>query len=362
MPSTRSKEYSVIEPPSRNRGPLQRVTHDFEVKQIESAPILIKDVLGHIVFERTRLEREGQAKERKRSVSNNIAIYLRDMFNGGEILSEQRLADKIDEVWEKYGRLTHKRVQNQDRRRAWYEQTFSHRPLSQAPRQFSPSTERSSSPIAEAFSSMVSSTSNITPPPSPTPSSSTQSSPTPSSPPLTETPQSYPRATRNMTDISIACEVALRFGVDYSKTAAISTATLVAHNIVTPNNLSQAIDRQKVRRQTQKLINNAKKSDWQEFAHINNIYFDSKKLTIGTRKENLYVFITEPNAKFFCSETNEGEDAESALQMIVDAFTKRELLLSRIYLVGVDGTNVNTGHANGIVRKLEVSSLSFLNK
>lgn len=29
--------------------------------------------------------------------------------------------------------------------------------------------------------------------------------------------------------------------------------------------------------------------------------------------------------------------------MILNAFTERELLLARIYLIGVDGTNVNTG-------------------
>lgn len=45
----------------------------------------------------------------------------------------------------------------------------------------------------------------------------------------------------------------------------------MAHKIVTLNDLFQAIDQQKVRRQTQKLINNAENSDWQEFAHMNNI-------------------------------------------------------------------------------------------
>lgn len=50
--------------------------------------------------------------------------------------------------------------------------------------------------------------------------------------------------------MSVPCEIVLRYGVDASKTAATSTATLVAHKI---------IDRQKVKGQTDKLIKNAKK-------------------------------------------------------------------------------------------------------
>lgn len=85
---------------------------------------------------------------------------------------------------------------------------------------------------------------------------------------------------RNMTDISVPCEVALRYDVDHKKVAAISTATLFAYGIVTPKDTSEAVDRHKVRRQTRKLIKDANEVNWENFSELNNIYFDSKETVI----------------------------------------------------------------------------------
>lgn len=63
---------------------------------------------------------------------------------------------------------------------------------------------------------------------------------------------------RNLTDISIVCELSLRYGVSYSVAAALSSGTLAAHKKVTPEVRSEIIDRRKVERQTRKLIAEAR--------------------------------------------------------------------------------------------------------
>lgn len=63
---------------------------------------------------------------------------------------------------------------------------------------------------------------------------------------------------RNLTDISVVCELALRVGANHSLVAEISSGSLAAHNIVNETERTEIIDRRKVERQTSKLIKYAK--------------------------------------------------------------------------------------------------------
>lgn len=73
----------------------------------------------------------------------------------------------------------------------------------------------------------------------------------------------------------------------------------------------------------------------------------------------MYVFVDGSDGKFIFSEIAAGEDAKAPVKMIKSAFTRRQLRLAKIYLISVDGTNVNTGHRTGIIRQLEVSKVSY---
>lgn len=70
-------------------------------------------------------------------------------------------------------------------------------------------------------------------------------------------------------------------------------------------------------------------------------------------KENLYVFVFGPKGQFLCHEVAKADDAKAGFEAVCDAFSKRDLALSNIYLVGADGTNLNTGVRGGIIRKIE---------
>lgn len=61
---------------------------------------------------------------------------------------------------------------------------------------------------------------------------------------------------------------------------------------------------------------------------MNNVYFDSKKNTIGDEKESSFVFITKPNGKFVFSEVCDGEETDAAVNIIVDSFTVRVIAVA----------------------------------
>lgn len=334
MPKTRKADYSDRDPQVRTRGPIQRVNYDFQVRKIQSEVVKVKDVLGHLV-----LEKRSNEKEKTSVFAKRVAQHIMENTpRSGKLLSERRISVKIENLWSKYVRLMKRPDDYRESRQQWYEEAFSYLQVSvpsAQPRPVESELTMMESPIHEA--------NDVT-------TADSQRADSPGSPAMPSTSQQQ----RNMTDISVPCEIALRFGVDPSKTAAISTATLVAHKLVSKDNTKYIIDRQKVKRQTDKLIEKVKNEGFQEFVVMNNIYFDSKKAIIGREKENLYVFVTEPNGQFVFCESNPGEDAEAAFNMILTSFSKRGLMLQRVYLVGVDGTNVNTGHANGIIRMLEV--------
>lgn len=114
----------------------------------------------------------------------------------------------------------------------------------------------------------------------------------------------------------ILCEIGVRLGCMLS-----TWIKLRVQYCDEGKHISEAVDRQKVGRETDKLIVSGRRQGYNEFQLMNNFYFDSKKSTASGQKENLYVFVTKPNVKFVFYETNEGEDAEAAaFQMIVISF------------------------------------------
>lgn len=368
----------------KSRGPHKKRVHDFEICEIKDFPLKNKDILSHMFFLR---EQSITNKEPKRKTSDLVKLVILTIQNlqPPNILSRRQLEIHINEVFEKYTLFMKHPDRKIDERKNFLEKNFY--ATKKYPNESDSIDEESENNIEEledqveecnnnqdlsyndSFSESVSQSfsnpSKSTSTPFKSISTTVQNksfeyATSETTPELTESVVDK----RNLTDISVVCELALRYGANYSLTAAISSGALAAHKIVTPNVRTEIIDRQKVQRQTDHLIKEAKCVGFKKFANLNNVYFDSKKIDGKTEnntisKQNMYVFVEGITGKFIFSEISTGEDAAASVQMIKDSFTRRELELSKIYLIGVDGTNVNTGHKNGIIRQLEVSKFFF---
>lgn len=143
--------------------------------------------------------------------------------------------------------------------------------------------------------------------------------------------------------------------------AKIATAVLEDMKIVSINNKTNIIDKNKVRREINKNRKSLQHSADNKFIH--GLYFDGRKDTTIihkegrrlTEKEEHISIIEEPGSKYFGHISLKASgSAEEIFQAMISHFIKCNTSLEKLIVLGGDGTNVNTGWKSGVFRKLEV--------
>ena len=160
--------------------------------------------------------------------------------------------------------------------------------------------------------------------------------------------------------------MSMRYDVSERAAAAIATATLIDFNIVDIDNKSLVVDKNKITREKNKIVNDCASTS-QASATIKGLYFDGRrdftlkqikegKITIKRKpKEDHYSLLEEPGSKYITHITPTAGDAASICDSICDYFTSNTNdTLTNLAICGCDNTVLNTGVYRGILRCLEV--------
>lgn len=128
---------------------------------------------------------------------------------------------------------------------------------------------------------------------------------------------------------------------------------------------SNIIDRSKIRRERKRTRKSVRQEQIEEETPIHAVYFDGRKdKTLVQRKEGQKVYratvteehivlISEPGSKYFGHLSVQSGTAKE-IESTMITFLRENMDLSKIIAVGSDGTAVNTGIHNGIIRRLEM--------
>jgi hypothetical protein len=154
-----------------------------------------------------------------------------------------------------------------------------------------------------------------------------------------------------------------RYHLSDRVTASIATAVLSDLSVVTKEDQSMIIDKNKVRRSREKNRANLKSNS---SCLLEALYFDGRKdSTLVQNKidgryhqfqqiEEHYVLIGEPDSVYIGHITPISGKAESICGSIIEFFQNENISLDNLIAIGCDGTNVNVGVNNGIIRRLEL--------
>lgn len=160
-----------------------------------------------------------------------------------------------------------------------------------------------------------------------------------------------------------ACD---RTGVSDRSAAILVNAALKDMGIITAEESSKIIDRSKIRRERVKARKNLKKKHEEEKTCVHGIYFDGRKdktltqlkegdiLSRKTIIEEHIVLVSEPGSVYLGHITPSSGSAQIITRSLLE-FLQKNLDVSEVQAIGCDGTAVNTGSRNGIIRQLEVS-------
>lgn len=155
-------------------------------------------------------------------------------------------------------------------------------------------------------------------------------------------------------------KVVERYKVSDRKAAAIVSATLIDYGIVTANDMTNVVDRNKIRRSIKKL--REIQSQNIKFDGLDAIYFDGKiddtlKYEDGKIlkvKEEHISIVQQPNSYFIGHKTVASKAAPVLRDTLVDFVDENSINVSKIKAIGSDGEVANTGADGGAIRLLEV--------
>ncbi|KAK4883922.1 hypothetical protein RN001_000193 [Aquatica leii] len=160
-----------------------------------------------------------------------------------------------------------------------------------------------------------------------------------------------------------ACD---RTGVSDRSAAILVNSALKDLGIITMEASSKIIDRSKIRRERVKARKELKKKHEEEATCVYGIYFDGRKdktlvqirerdiLSRKTITEEHIVLVSEPGSVYFGHITPSSGSAQNIKRGLLE-FLEKNINISEVQAIGCDGTAVNTGHKNGILRQLELS-------
>jgi hypothetical protein len=157
-----------------------------------------------------------------------------------------------------------------------------------------------------------------------------------------------------------------RYGVSDRAAASLATAVLIDFGIVSKQDQSFVIDKNKVHRERVKLRKCLQAEVEKPCESITSIYFDGKrdktlikvskndKWYSDTAIEDHYVLVAEPGGDYITHVTPiSGKSTDIANSILT---TIREIgSTDTIRAIGCDSTNTNTGCKAGVIRKLEIA-------
>lgn len=155
-----------------------------------------------------------------------------------------------------------------------------------------------------------------------------------------------------------------RYGVSDRATAAIASSVLHDVGLITDSDVSHVIDKNKIRREKQNVrAELCSKSD--EFP-LQGLYLDGRKddtLVVDlahskrfrrVKKEEHYSLIQEPGSVYIGHVTPTSGSSEDIVTSIISYLSGRGISLEKLVVIGCDGTAVNTGWKNGLIRRIEI--------
>jgi hypothetical protein len=173
------------------------------------------------------------------------------------------------------------------------------------------------------------------------------------------------RSSRNLVELPTVARQCDRYGISNVAGAAIATATLIDYGIIDAQRSDLVIDRAKFIRQREKLrsILSEKARTSFKIYSPQSLFFDSRKdmtlcdissNTSGTTVEEHYVLLEEPLSNFLGHVSPVSGSASEIFAAIVDYFYENNISMEDLQATEADGTNVNTGVNNGVIRLLEL--------
>lgn len=161
---------------------------------------------------------------------------------------------------------------------------------------------------------------------------------------------------QNRTKLTHTVLTRTRYDVTPRATAAIATAVLIDYNIITPEDTTEVIDKNKIIRETKRVLGEIV-STAENTSDITGLYFDGrrdftlKNQKIGEtfhkkkEKEDHYSLLKEPGSQYIGHITPTGGTAKEICDSILRFFSvENESALSQLKVVGADGTVLNTGY------------------
>lgn len=156
-----------------------------------------------------------------------------------------------------------------------------------------------------------------------------------------------------------------RFGLSDRATAAVASSLLQDFGIVTDEDNTYVVDKNKLRRE--KSVNRSVLQMQNEEKHnpLQGLYFDGRKdntLVIEkvnskqfrrTIKEEHYTILKEPGSVYIGHVSPSSGSAEDIANSIISYLTETGFSLQELDVVGCDGTVTNTGWKTGVIRKIE---------
>nr|CAH7728928.1 unnamed protein product [Callosobruchus chinensis] len=166
---------------------------------------------------------------------------------------------------------------------------------------------------------------------------------------------SSPMLNRNLLKLPTLARTCDQFGVSDRAAAAIASAVLQDVGIVTEENLTNVIDKNKVRRARGKARSLLRKEQVSTKIHIKSIYFDGRKdKTIYQEKKEHVSIIEEPGSVYVGHVSPTSSSGKSIAMSIYEFCVRRDVSFDQMCAIGCDGTVVNTGCKNGAIRYLEL--------
>jgi hypothetical protein len=170
-----------------------------------------------------------------------------------------------------------------------------------------------------------------------------------------------PMNSLNLTNFAIELD---RRGISDRDGAALASAVLQDVGSITNKKKDLIVDRSKIRRTRARVRNDLKKNRKRPTQNFG-LFFDGKKdkkktivknngkAYIKKIVEDHYVLVEEPNSEYFGHITVSNGKAATIATEILSKLEKENIDKTLIDAIGCDGTNVNTGRNNGVVRRLE---------
>lgn len=173
------------------------------------------------------------------------------------------------------------------------------------------------------------------------------------------------RASKNLRlpSVALVCD---RTGISARSAAMIVSAGLKDANVSgTEKHAVAIIDKSKVRREVSRSCQTAREEHVNVSQPVVALFYDGRKdktlklETIGPKKrittviEEHIVLLEEPGEKYIGHIAPTGGSAAAIKEAIVNYCSDNSIDLSALCALGADGTPVNTGHINGVIRLLE---------